>query len=58
METWVLGVILSLVGILLLVVSVGQEEIGFSVTIAGLGSTLIGSIIAIFGFRKWIEHYC
>ena len=56
METWVLGAILAIVGLLVTVCSFGKSELGISFTIAGIASASVGSIIFIAKFRQWIEH--
>jgi hypothetical protein len=55
LETWALGAILALVGLLVTACSYGKSELGISFTIAGLSSTGIGSLIFVVKFKKWIE---
>jgi hypothetical protein len=56
LETWVLGAILAIVGLLVTACSFGKSELGISFTIAGLASAGVGSIIFVAKFRQWIEH--
>jgi hypothetical protein len=55
LETWALGAILALVGLLVTACSFGKSELGISFTIAGLSSTGIGSLIFVAKFTKWLE---
>jgi hypothetical protein len=55
LETWALGAILALVGFLVTACSFGKSELGISFTVAGLSSAVIGSIVFVAKFRKWIE---
>ncbi len=55
LETWVLGAILALVGLLVIGGSVGNSEFGLPLLAAGLASTSAGSWIFLSKFRKWIE---
>jgi hypothetical protein len=55
LETWVFGVILVLVGLLVSICSLGKTELGVSFMIAGLTSTSVGSILFVFKFKQWIE---
>ena len=55
LETWVLGAILALVGLLVTACSFGKSEFGISFTIAGLSIAGIGSLIFVVKFKKWIE---
>jgi hypothetical protein len=55
LETWALGAILALVGLLVTACSFGKSELGISFTIAGLSSAGIGSLIFVAKFKKWIE---
>jgi hypothetical protein len=56
LETWVFGAIFALVGVLIIVCALGQEEFGLILTIAGVSSTIIGSIIFTGSFKKWVDH--
>jgi hypothetical protein len=56
LETWALGAILALVGLLVTACSFGKSELGISFTIAGLASAGVGAIIFVAKFRQWIEH--
>ena len=56
METWVLGAILAIVGLLVTACSFGKSELGISFTIIGLASASVGSVIFVAKFRQWIEH--
>jgi hypothetical protein len=55
LETWALGAILTLVGLLVTACSFGKSELGISFTIVGLSSAGIGSLIFVAKFKKWIE---
>ena len=55
LETWALGAILTLVGLLVTACSFGKSELGISFTIAGLSSAGIGFLIFVAKFKKWIE---
>jgi hypothetical protein len=56
LETWALGAILTLVGLLVTACSFGKSELGISFAMAGLSSAGIGAIIFVTKFRQWIEH--
>ncbi len=56
METWVLGAILALVGLLVIGSSVGESGLGLPFTLAGLTSTGVGSWVFLTQFRKWIDN--
>jgi hypothetical protein len=56
METWALGAILTLVGVLVTACSFGKSELGISFTIAGLAGTGVGVPIFVVKFKQWIEH--
>ena len=55
LETWALGAILALIGLLVTACSFGKSELGISFTIAGLSSVGVGSFIFVAKFRKWVE---
>ncbi len=55
LETWVLGIIMALVGLLVMGCSLGDGELGFPFLAAGLTSTGTGSLIFLATFRKWIR---
>jgi hypothetical protein len=55
LETWALGAILALVGLLVTACSFGKSELGIFFIIAGLSSAVVGSLIFVAKFRKWIE---
>lgn len=54
-ETWVLGVILALVGFLVTGCSLGNE-VGIFSTVAGLSSIFVGSLIFAVKFKKWLDN--
>ena len=56
LETWALGAILTLVGLLVTACSLGKSELGISFTIAGLSTVGIGSFIFVAKFKQWLEH--
>ena len=56
LETWVLGAILAIVGLLVTVCGFGKNELGISFTVVGLASTGVGSFIFVAKFKQWIEH--
>jgi hypothetical protein len=56
LETWVYGVILVLVGLLVSVCSLGKTELGVSFVIVGLTSTFVGSLIFVVKFKQWIDN--
>ena len=56
LETWVLGAIMALVGLLVTACSLGKNELGISFTIAGLASAGTGALIFVAKFKQWIEH--
>jgi hypothetical protein len=56
LETWVLGAILALVGLLVTACSFGKSELGISFVIAGLACASVGSLIFVAKFKQWIEH--
>ncbi len=58
LEAWVIGVIVILVGLLAVICSFVQEELGSALAVAGVSSAFIGSIVFINSFRKWVEHFC
>jgi len=55
LETWVFGAILALVGFLVSACSLGKNELGVSFMIAGLMSTMVGSLVFVVKFKQWIE---
>jgi hypothetical protein len=55
LETWVLGAILAMVGLLLITCSFGYGEYGLILPFAGIVSTGAGSLVFVAGFKKWIE---
>ena len=56
LETWALGAILALVGLLVTACSFGKSELGISFTVAGLSTAGIGSLIFVAKFKQWLEH--
>jgi hypothetical protein len=57
LETWALGAIMALVGLLVTACGLGKSELGISFTIAGISSTSVGALIFIVKFMNWIEHF-
>jgi len=56
LETWGLGAILALVGLLVIVCSFGKVELGLPFTLAGLASAGTGSFIFVIKLKQWMEH--
>jgi len=56
LETWFLGAILTIVGLLVTACGFGKNELGISFTLAGLTSAGVGSFIFVAKFKQWIEH--
>ena len=56
LETWALGAILTLVGLLVTACSFGKSELGISFTVAGLAGVGVGASIFVVKFKQWIEH--
>ena len=56
LETWALGAILTLVGLLVTACSFGKSEMGISFTIVGLAGAGIGASIFVVKFKEWVEH--
>jgi hypothetical protein len=55
LETWILGAVLVLVGLLVIGCGIGKSELGIPFLTAGLASTAAGSLLFLTGFKKWIE---
>ncbi len=57
LETWVLGAILTLVGLLAIACSLGHGEYGLLLPSAGIASTATGSFVFVAGFKRWVERF-
>ncbi len=55
LEIWVLGAILTIVGLLSLGCSFGHGEFGLYLPAAGITSVGIGSLVFLTKFKKWVE---
>jgi hypothetical protein len=56
LETWVLGAIMALVGLLVTAYGFGKIELGVPFTIVGLTSAGSGSLIFVAKFKQWVEQ--
>jgi hypothetical protein len=56
LETWALGAILALVGLLVTACGFGKSELGASFAVAGLSAVGVGGLIFVAKFKQWIEH--
>ena len=55
LETWVLGAILALVGLLATACSFGKNELGIAFAIGGFASASLGSLVFVAKFKQWVE---
>ena len=55
LETWVLGAILTFVGLLAKACSFGKNELGITFAIGGFASASFGSLVFVNKFKQWVE---